>query len=217
MAYSIGRRVIILFAIMLCLLAAHYFYRICNSEYQLYKAEQLLSKNSADIGLSAIDSTILQLKQAPATAVSSARKYRLLARLYRLQASKSVWRTRIRGSYSDALYHNYNAINQNPYNLQAWILNLDLQQALSVELEQQQWSLANVLSLGKWNLEAMRFGGFYCVLYWHKLSDSIQDQCRITLDNVQADTTYNRHFLNSLRTIGDYEAILSQARKPKGE
>lgn len=218
------RAVWVSFSIVLALLltyCVHYFYRIAANEYHLYQADQLLAVHAAQTAdrsdalpkrlqrqqlLTMLD----QLKTAPVTAVAVERTYVTQARLSKALADVSVWPEKRRQYAQDALFNVYNALNINPYAMHSWMLGLQLQHELSVGDQQLFWSLANVLTLGRWNHDAMRYGSFYCVLYWKGLPSALRERCQITLQRLMVEKVERTKTIHQLRTINGYKTVLAQ-------
>ena len=212
------------FSILLALLLAycvHYFYRIAANEYHLYQADQLLTLHAAHstshedvlpkrVQRQQLLAMLEQLKTAPVTAVAVERTYLTQARLSKALADVSVWPEKRRQYAQDALFNVYNALNINRYAMHSWMLGLQLQHELSTDEQQRFWSLANVLTLGRWNHDAMRYGSFYCVLYWKSLPDALRERCQITLQRLMVEQVERKKTIHQLRTISGYQAVLEQ-------
>lgn len=213
MVNKLLRRGWITSGLLVCLVLAWYFLQICLSEFALYQANQLLlqkNNNSESVDERQLDQAISQIKSAPISASNAAKRSRLLTQLYRWQAELTVWSSKRRLLYRDALFQNYNAINEHPNHLQSWLLNLELQALMAVDNKQQLWSLQRTLELGRWNLSALQYSSFYCVLYWQQLDQYLSNQCTKAMRTVLNDGHYGRLLETAVATIDGHQTILDE-------
>lgn len=204
--------------LLICALySVSFFTKTAIKEYTLHEARDVLESFSTNpeaasrrqqkaLMLTAIN----KIDSAPNTVVNVAQSYALKARLYHSLSSLEVWPAKRNQQLKKAIYNNYNAINISHYNLQYWLFDLQIQNEINADQRELFWSLANVLTLDKWNYDVLSYASFYCVLQWKNLPATLKEPCSETLKNVWQHEVYKGKLVFHLSGIYRFEDIVEE-------
>lgn len=206
------------------LYSVSFFTKTTQMEYALYRANNVLEELVANPQTvsrrqqqTLLTAAINDLEIRSMTPISIVRKYQLKAKLFYSLSQLEVWPVKREQYLKRAIYNNYSLLNINHYDLQSWLFQLQLQYKLggSDEVSEQKlfWSLANVIALGEWNYDALRYASFYCVLKWKKMPMVLKQDCSITLNHLWSDDVQKRKTLHQLISIYGFEDIVQEIRR----
>lgn len=199
------------------LFSVSFFTKVAIKEHTLHRVTDVLDelkdnpqtnsrRQKRELILKAID----DIESAPKTVVSLPRSYALKAKLYHLLSKVEVWPDKRNQYLKNAIYNNHNAININHYDVQYWLFDLQVQNEINAGQPEFFWSLANALTLNKWNHEALSFMSFYCVLQWQKLPSNLKPLCSNTFKNVWEDEVRKQKLTTQLRGIYRFEDVIQE-------
>lgn len=197
--------------------SASFFSKIATSEYALLKVSDFLDelavnpdKFSRRQKLNLVNNAIKELEAAADTAVNAQRSYELKAKLYYNLSDIEVWPVKREQYLKQAVYNNYNALNINHYALQPWLLDLQMQNQVDSDQAEFYWSLANVLTLGKWDYDVLDYASFYCVLKWKKMPLELKQPCSDALQNASQNETRKKRLYSQLSRIYRFEDVVAE-------
>lgn len=208
--------VVLTVLLLLCsLYSVNFFIKIAAAEYILHNtASALVADNSRSFSKrqqrKILMAAISGLNTAPKTVVNAERTYQLKAKLFYSLSGLEVWPVKREEYLKQAIYNNYNAININHYDLQYWLLELQMQNDDDDNQSDFFWSLANVLTLGKWNYDVLAYSSFYCVLKWKKIPEALKQPCSNAVHNIWNDVVYKKKLKSQLSGIYRFEETVEE-------